>query len=684
MTVTKTARGALTVLFLGLLGIACATGGRGSDRPDLASLRRDARAAEQARDLSGAELLWRTILEDHPGSDAEPEALLSMARLLGARGGCAAALPYWRRFAEAHGRHPRRPAVLEEIASCPEATDEDAGGALAGDTLDPFEAAFAQAGAADRAAIAEKGWRAARLRQDGVAEVRWLMRRAELAGWPDSERAERFQEALDGVRFVEVRRLLESDVKLPAALRAEAIHKLGRVQLHVGDLAGATRSLQSYLQDSAARPEGRASAQRLLQRIAQRREVRPERVGLLLPLTGRHRAYGRTALKVVQAVFSSETEFGAGLELVVADTKSDAATAARAVDDLVLGEQVGVILGPVFSYEAEAAAVRAQAMGVPMLTISRSEVLDRMGPFIFQNAVSNEAQVEALVAHAVERMGLKRFAILHPRHPYGEELKNHFWDAVTKRGGEIRGVESYLTSATTFAAQVKRLVARDALNLRSDYRRALEACDAQRDAYRKARCRSRVGQSIPPIVDFDAIFVPDYARTISMVSAALAFEDVIVETHPRRLERIEKTLGRKVKPVTLLGANGWNSTALLERAGRNVENAVFTDAFSAGSQLPRVARFVEAFQRAHRRPPRLYPDALIHDSARMLRTIHKQSRPSSREAWRTAIRSIKGFPGVTGATSFAGSNQAQRPIKILQVKNGEIVEVPPRPSSARG
>ena len=70
--------------------------------------------------------------------------------------------------------------------------------------------------------------------------------------------------------------------------------------------------------------------------------------------------------------------------------------------------------------------------------------------------------MSALVSHAMDVLGMKSFAILYPRHNYGEELYNLFWDEVEKRNGEIRGIEVYETD-TTFSWPVKRLVARDRL-----------------------------------------------------------------------------------------------------------------------------------------------------------------------------------------------------------------------------
>src|SRR6185503_4752339 len=97
---------------------------------------------------------------------------------------------------------------------------------------------------------------------------------------------------------------------------------------------------------------------------------------------------------------------------------------------------------------------------------------------------------------------------------------------------------------------------------------------------------------------------------LALIAPALAFEDIIVEKDPRYLRKIEKTLGRKITPVTLMGASGWNSPKLPEKAGRYVENALFTDAFFAGQDSKEVQSFVTEFRKAFQRTPGL-PEALF-------------------------------------------------------------------------
>jgi ABC-type branched-subunit amino acid transport system substrate-binding protein len=546
---------------------------------------------------------------------------------------------------------------------------------------DPFDApsrAFTDALAraatpSARAALVDEAVQEALDEGRGARAVRVLLAGRELARAP-GRRAEleaRVLELLDeAVRPIGLRTLLE-EAKPRRFPHEHLLFKVALVQLHAGERVAGADTLARYRQryPSGVYAERAAAREAELGRLA---AVRTQTLGVLLPLSGSKGAYGRLARQALELAFE-----GSRVELVVADTKGHEAGAQAAVEELVLEHGAIGLLGPVFRSESRAAAVMAQRLGVPLLTISAAEDVAGYGPWIFRNGVTNQAQAEALVQYAMEVLGLRTFAILHPRHPYGVELRDLFWDEVLERGGEIRGVESYAVDATTFSGPVKRLVGRAEPERRPDYREALEACDDQPDSYRRRRCREDVRKNLKPLVDFEGLFIPDYVRSVRMIAPALAAEDIIVEKDPRRLKRIERTLGRTPEVVTLLGASGWNSPKITDSTGRTVENAVFTDGFFAQAEDERTARFVGTYEERHGRTPRLYPEALMYDSARILRSVLEAEQPPDRMALREALRAVTRFPGVTGATTFGGETDAEKDLKILTITDGRIVEVPP-------
>ena len=643
-------------------------------------LRQGQQALERGDKIT-AETRFKEVLQLFGDSELVPYALDGLAKMAHDEGGCTASARYDRRLLSDFRRHQGAQAATARQADC---------GGVATTTpvsSSQFDDQYEQAGSdAEQREVASTAADTAMRDGDYLQAVQWLLRVREHESDPAQRQAVETEiiELVDGKLSATELRIFADTLSGSGFPAARVNAKLALLLEHAGDADNARSTLERYIRtwpDSEFTP----IAQARLERLTAQDKVQPGTIGVLLPLSGRHKAFGNLALQAIKlglGIRGKSMTTSDGVRLVLADTKSDAVTAANAVDDLVVRHGVQAILGPIFTYEAEPAAFRAQALAVPLLTISRAERLPDIGPYVFRNGVTTEDQVEALVSHAMGVMGMRTFAILYPRHPYGEDLMHKFWDEVEKRGGEIRGVEAYDVNATTFTNQVKRLVGRKDLELRADYRRGREDCEKQPDVYRQQRCRNNLAKELRPIIDFEGLFIPHYPPTISMVSAALAAEDIIVEQDPRRLRIIEKTIGRKVKPVTLLGADGWNSSKVLERSGRNVENAVFTDGFFADAAEKEAAEFVLAYRKRYRRTPRLYPEALFFDSARILGAVMAQ-RPSSRDAIRQALQQVSNFRGVTGPTTFAGSNIAQRQIRILTIKDGKIESVPPVDPNAR-
>lgn len=542
-----------------------------------------------------------------------------------------------------------------------------------GDVTDSFRDELArEPSPAGRRKIADEAIETALNAEQSVEAVRWLVQAR--ASEPDSANIAEFDRRILNLIDSEVstnglEQLLNSS--RPGTFPHEhLLFKVALIQLHSRSIDAATASFQQYLQ---AYPNGQYAmrAEQRLRKMQLRGQISPRTIGVLMPLTGPRAPYGRLARQALELAFQDST-----VQLIIKDTQDNKAATVAAVDSLVFEHQAVAILGPIFNAEARAAALRAQQLEVPLLAMSRAEEISAVGPWVFRNGVNNKAQAKALVAYAMEVMNLQTFAILHPRHPYGIELRDLFWDEVIARGGEIRGIEAYNPDATTFSNQVKHLVGRHRPDRREDYLEAVEVCAEQPDSYRKARCVSDARKNLKPLVDFDGLFIPDGSQRVRMITAALAAEDIIVEKDPRRLQIIEQTLGHTPKVVTLLGASGWNSPKITESTGRTVENAIFVDGFFSKAEDLRTVQFVETYLSRYGREPRSYLEALVYDSARILRRVIETHRPLTRKDLRDALLAVRDFPGVTGDTSFAGNSDAVKELKILTITDGTIVEVP--------
>ncbi len=509
--------------------------------------------------------------------------------------------------------------------------------------------------------------------------------------------------AVDGAQGPELTQALGRledvvETKTPFIALAEAWHdlptsnpawplltfKMARVYFHLRDWPRLDETLKKLLAtapDSPYAAEGKA----LQQRVARRAQVKPKAVGAVLPLTGKLKPVGEAVQRSLTLALK-----GSDLELVVKDSQGDPSLAAKHVETLALEEGVMAVIGPLSPDETKRAALVAEELQVPLITLSKAEDVTKVGPHIFRTMVTSEQQAAALVDYTMGTLGYKSFAVLYPNINFGAEMSNAFWDAVEKRGGQIRGAETYEHDQTTFTTEAKKLVGRYFLEDRYDYyeklkdfREGLDNADdrKRRHALEKAR------DAVDPIIDFEALFIPDLWTKVALVAPALAVEEVVTNACDRKdIERIQKTTGKqKLKTVTLLGPSTWSSPKgasgdpqLIERGGKYVLCSIFVDGFYENSDRPQTKAYVQAFRELHRDAQLTLVDAVAYDTGGLVRAVMDR-QPKTRAQVREALAGTKAYEGATGTISFDEQREAQRPLFLLNVTPRGVREIERKP-----
>lgn len=458
--------------------------------------------------------------------------------------------------------------------------------------------------------------------------------------------------------------------------------KMARVYYHLRDwprLDEALKSLIASAPDSPYTPEAKA----LLERLSKRSQVKAKTVGAVLPMTGKYKAFGETTLRGLQLALK-----GSDIELIVKDTQGDPGLTSKLVEQLAFDEGVIAIIGPLLAEDAKRGALVAEELQVPLITLSRAEGLTDIGPHIFRTMVTNSQQAEALADYAMNTLGYRTFAILHPNTPFGVELTNEFWDAIEKRGGQVRGIESYDHDQKTFTEEAKRLAGRYYLEDRADYHEKLrDIRETISDEFRRRKAVEKMKASLEPVIDFEAMLIPDSWQQVSLVAPALAVEDIITNACDKKdLERIQKTTGKdKLKTVTLLGPSTWSSPKgtsgdpqLMERGGKYVLCSVYVEAFLETSERPSTKAFVGAFRETYKEASITLLDAVGYDSGAMVRSIIEKNGPTSRAEFRELLQHLKDFQGATGSLTMNDAREARRQLYLLSITTKGVKEVAPK------
>ena len=389
-------------------------------------------------------------------------------------------------------------------------------------------------------------------------------------------------------------------------------------------------------------------------------------LGVVLPLSGPFAGFGEQALHGVllaAGVFPG-ADGGAHptVRVAVRDSGSDPERAAAAVRELAADPEVMAIVGPLVSATCESAAREAESLKVPLLALTSREDVTSQRSWVFRLRTRPIEEAELIADRAVA-LGARRFAILYPNDPSGVGLRGLFWDAVEARGGRVVAVASFDAKATDFGAAIKQLIGYTMLDAEEKSLLAtrdgmLERArrlptDQARELRAKAKSlTTRDGRPIPPIVDFDALYIPASHEAVVLIAAQLAYHEVT--------------------GARLLGSEGWYDPRLARLGGGPLEGALFAAHFYPESTVPYVQAFRQRYEATFAGIPGAFA-AQGYDAASLI-LIQLAHGRDDRGDVRDGLRKIASFPGVSGVTSIGADGNARKRPFLLGVEHGQVVQ----------
>lgn len=373
-------------------------------------------------------------------------------------------------------------------------------------------------------------------------------------------------------------------------------------------------------------------------------------IGCILPLSGKYSAFGSRSLRGIQhAMEFYQAGSQKNFELAIYDSKGSTEEAAKGVERLL--EKYGVIsiVGPLLSQSSIEAAKRAQELRVPLISLSQHPTITTTGDYVFRYAMTIDHQVQTLIDYSCNQKGLKSFALVYPQDSYGIDFANLFWDKVEACGGTIVGVEAYLPGQADFNSEIRKLVGLAQPKARTEEYAAVEA--ELKIQYNKEEIPESLVK-LKPQIDFEAIFIPDYAKTAGLIAPTLSYYDV--------------------ENVTLLGTQGWNSPELIKRGESHVEGAVFVDGFSPEDPSSTVQEFTQGFISSFNETPQIW-EAQAYDATSILLSLLEKEDVQTRDELKSELLSLSTISGASGEATFTDTHDVQKKLFLLTVKDAKIV-----------
>lgn len=347
------------------------------------------------------------------------------------------------------------------------------------------------------------------------------------------------------------------------------------------------------------------------------------KVGLLLPLSGKHKGLGDAMLKSAQlALF----EIGhANLELLPRDTMGTNEGGRTAAESAV-NDGAQILLGPVFAPAVRAAQPIAQRSRINMLAFSTDWSLAGGNTYIMGFLPFD--QVERVARYAAAN-GLNRVGVIAPANTYGNVATKSFNQVANQLGMSIVQNKTFAPGTKNLAPVIREFTNFDA--------------------------RSSAGAiSTAP---FDAVFMPVGGEEARDIGSLLTH----YELPPRNVKRL--------------------GTGLLDEAALASESNLEGAWFAAPPPQARKGfedRFVRTFGS---RPPRL--STLAYDATALAavlaqRGLQQNGRPAFSQ---NDLNNPNGFSGVDGIFRFRRGNTIERGLAIVEFRRGQLVVADPAPTT---
>jgi len=283
-------------------------------------------------------------------------------------------------------------------------------------------------------------------------------------------------------------------------------------------------------------------------------------------------------------------------------------------------------------------------LGVPIVTLTQKEGITAEGEMVFRNFLTPSKEIQKILEKAVHDLGLQRFAILYPDNPYGHYFMNLFWDKVDEMGGMIRAVESYKPEETDFAVEIKKMVG---LNYPRPELVELTLMQRKSMEWENEIGDKQYSEEEPePIVDFDAVFIPDNPQRVALIAPQFPFYNIF--------------------DVHLLGTSLWQSSELIKMARDYVQGAIFPSGFFAKSESNGVREFVELYRKNFESEPGILA-ANGYDTIRFIKNVMNDGLIRTRRDFQYKLVHYDNFYGVTGKISFDEQGEVEKDPILLTI-----------------
>ena len=346
------------------------------------------------------------------------------------------------------------------------------------------------------------------------------------------------------------------------------------------------------------------------------------KVGGLLEMTGGSASFGISSKNGIDLAFKDINAKGGvlggkKLELVVADTKSEASEATNGMQKLISQDGVAAVIGPNQSSAVIAAPAinnGAKVLGItpmgtnPDITVNPADGKTRA--YNYRACFIDPFQGTVMASFAYNDLGVRKAAVLVDNtSDYSKGLAKFFTENFANKGGSVVIEEAFLQKDTDFKSTLTKI----------------------------------------KVANPDFIYIPGYYQEVGLII------------------KQARELGIN---VPIAGGDGWDSAKLPEIAGKAaLNNTYFSSLYSSDEASEMNKKFVEEYQKEYNTKPDVFA-ALAYDSALLVAKAIEDAKSAEPAKIAEAMSKISGFKGVSGDVVFDEQHNPIKSAVIIEYVDG--------------
>lgn len=242
-------------------------------------------------------------------------------------------------------------------------------------------------------------------------------------------------------------------------------------------------------------------------------------IGVVLPLSGEKASYGQKALSGIDAGLKV-LSLNEAVKIHTKDSLDSPAQGAQAVLELIREQKVSFIIGGLFPETAQAEYLEARKYGVLFISLSQINLpKEEKNHHLIEIQGSIESQIETLLSDEMIQKFGTRLGVIFPDTEGGKAYADEIWRKATQKNVQVTSLAAFPKNTHDYRDSAQLF-----LGLKYPRERSEELAIVD-DVYSLEKTSIRRVQNLPPIIDFDWVFLATYPHEAIGLIPTLGYYD---------------------------------------------------------------------------------------------------------------------------------------------------------------